>query len=255
MSLDDGRSHPLEGAPVAVVTGGSRGIGAATSRLLASRGWRVVVGFASDRASAEAVLADCPGGAISGGDVSDPAALQQLFATADALGPLHTLVINAAIGGAAARVDELDDDRVRRMFEVNVVAAFACAREAVRRMSTRHGGAGGSIVCVSSGAALRGSPGEYVDYAASKGALETLAHGLAREVATEGVRVNIVRPGLTLTDFHDRFGRPGRLEAIAPTIPMERAGTPEEVAAGIAWLCSPEASYVTGTALDVAGGR
>jgi NAD(P)-dependent dehydrogenase (short-subunit alcohol dehydrogenase family) len=247
-------------AKVAVVTGGSGGIGAATAVLMAGRGWDLCVGYRSDGAAAEAVVARCRGvgsrALAVAADVSHEADVVSLFEAVDAsLGYPDALVNCAGIVDRQARVDEMSYERLQRMFAVNVVGSFLCAREAVRRMSSRHGGRGGAIVNVSSAASRLGSPGEYVDYAASKGAIDTMTLGLAREVAGEGIRVNAVRPGVVNTDIHARGGRPGRAQQLAPTIPMARAGDASEVAAAIAWLCSEEASYVTGALLDVSGGR
>jgi NAD(P)-dependent dehydrogenase (short-subunit alcohol dehydrogenase family) len=189
-------------------------------------------------------------------DVSSEEEVVGLFTTVDReFGPLTALVNNAGVVDLKARVDEFSAARVRRMFDVNVLGSFLCAREAVRRMSRVHGGAGGAIVNLSSAAARLGSPGEYVDYAASKGAIDTMTIGLAREVATEGIRVNAVRPGLVNTTIHARGGQPDRLERLSPLVPMGRPGEAEEVAQAIVWLCSPEASYVTGALIDVSGGR
>jgi NAD(P)-dependent dehydrogenase (short-subunit alcohol dehydrogenase family) len=245
---------------VAVVTGGSRGIGAATAVLLAERGWDVAVGCREDTAAAERVVAVCRSfgrRALSvTADVSSEADIVRLFRTVDdKLGPLGALVNCAGIVAGKARVDELSADRVGRLFAVNVVGSFVCAREAVLRMSTRHGGLGGSIVNVSSAASRLGSPGEYVDYAATKGAIDTMTRGLAAEVADEGVRVNAVRPGVVATGIHASGGQPDRAERIGPSVPMGRAGQPPEIATAIVWLCSDEASYVTGALLDVSGGR
>ena len=246
---------------VAVVTGGSRGIGAATALLLARRGWDLCLGYRRDADAAKAVAHDCEAAGVRAvavaGDVASPDDVTALFAAADALGPVEALVNNAGIVAPAARVDELTltPERISRMLAVNVTGAFLCAGEAVRRMSTRHGGSGGSIVNVSSGAARLGSPGEYVDYAASKAAVDTLTIGLAREVAAEGVRVNCVRPGLIDTDIHASGGRPDRVEQMQSSVPMQRGGTADEVAAAIAWLCSDEASYTTAAIVDVSGGR
>jgi NAD(P)-dependent dehydrogenase (short-subunit alcohol dehydrogenase family) len=247
-------------ARVAVVTGGSRGIGAATATLMAARGWDVCIGYRSDAAAAERVAASCR---VAGrqamavaADVRREADVVRLFETADAsLGPLGALVNAAGVVDRKARVEDLTFDRLERMFAVNVIGSFLCAREAVRRMSTSHGGVGGAIVNLSSAAARLGSPGEYVDYAASKGAIDTMTIGLAREVAEEGIRVNAVRPGLINTEIHASGGQPDRIQRLAPVIPMQRGGEPAEVAFAITWLCSEEASYVTGALLDVSGGR
>ncbi|HEX4353994.1 MAG TPA: SDR family oxidoreductase [Polyangiales bacterium] len=247
-------------AHVLIVTGASRGIGAATARLAAKRGYRVVVNFARDAQAAQAVVASI---AADGGeatalqaDVSREDEVRRLFERVDALfGAPAVLVNNAGVVDVKARVDQMDAARVRRMFEINVIGSFICAGEAVRRMSTRHGGAGGSIVNVSSAAARHGSPGDYVDYAASKGAIDTFTLGLAREVAGEGIRVNAVRPGIVKTEIHASGGIPDRAEQMAPLIPIQRAGEAEEIAHAILWLASSDASYCTGAILDVAGGR
>jgi NAD(P)-dependent dehydrogenase (short-subunit alcohol dehydrogenase family) len=246
---------------VAVVTGGSRGIGAATALLLARRGWDVCVGYQRDADAAKAVVHGCKAAGVRAvavaGDVAEPDDVAALFAAAGQLGPVSALVNNAGVVAPAARVDELTltPERVSRLMAVNVTGAFLCAGEAVRRMSSRHGGSGGSIVNVSSAASRLGSAGEYVDYAASKAAVDTLTIGLAREVAGEGVRVNAVRPGLIETDIHASGGRPDRVEQLRSTVPMQRGGTAGEVAAAIAWLCSDEASYTTAAIVDVSGGR
>jgi NAD(P)-dependent dehydrogenase (short-subunit alcohol dehydrogenase family) len=245
---------------ILIVTGGSRGIGAATARLAAAQGYTVCVNYRENRAAADAVaaeIASAGGRAIAvQGDVALEDDILRLFDTVDQqLGKLTALVNNAGIVAQQMRVEEMTADRLQRMFTVNVVGSFLCAREAVRRMSTRHGGAGGAIVNLSSAASRIGSAGEYVDYAASKGAIDTLTIGLAREVATEGIRVNAVRPGIIDTEIHAAGGEPGRVERIKHTIPMQRGGSAEEVAQTILWLLSDEASYVTGSLVDVAGGR
>ena len=245
---------------VVVITGGSRGIGAATARRAAQDGWNVVLSYQSDGDAAEAVVADCEAyGRIALAvrcDVAEEADVLALFDAVPAgAGPVRGLVNNAGIVAPTMRAADMDSERIRRMLEVNVLGAFLCAREAVRRMSTANGGSGGSIVNVSSRAAALGSPGEYVDYAASKAALDTLTVGLSKEVAAEGVRVNSVRPGLIETEIHERNGQSGRLERLAPSIPLGRSGTADEVAAAIVWLLSDESSYTTGTFLDVSGGR
>jgi NAD(P)-dependent dehydrogenase (short-subunit alcohol dehydrogenase family) len=242
-----------------VVTGGSRGIGAAVCRASAEAGWDVVVDYVSDAdAAAEVVAAVEAAGrravAVQA-DVADPDGVERIFAAADKLGPLVGLVNNAAITGGFARVDEVDAETVRRVLEVNVMGAFLCSGAAVRRMSTLRGGEGGAIVNISSRAAVLGSPGEWVHYAATKGAVDTLTVGLAREVATEGVRVNAVAVGLVDTDMHAAAGDPGRPDRMRPTVPMQRSGTVEEVATAVVWLLSEAASYTTGTVLAVSGGR
>jgi len=229
-------------------------------RLAAARGHAVCVDYTSNEAAALRVVADivaAGGKAIAvPADVSEEADVQRLFATCDhELGRVTGLVNNAGVVAPAARVDEMDAGRIMRLLRINVLGSFLAAREAVRRMSTRHGGAGGVIVNISSGAARLGSPGEYVDYAASKGAIDTMTIGLAREVATEGIRVVGIRPGLIDTDIHESQGAIGRLERLAPQVPVGRAGSAEEVASVAVWMIGDEASYVTGTILDVAGGR
>ncbi|CAO5237030.1 SDR family oxidoreductase [Frankia sp. AgKG'84/4] len=244
---------------VAVVTGGGRGIGAACAVALAGRGWDVCLGYRSDSAAAESTARRCRalGAATTTvrGDLALPEAVPDLFAAADRLGPVTVLVNNAGVVAPSARVDEIDAERLHRMLSVNVIAAFLCAGAAVRRMSNRHGGGGGSIVNVSSAAARLGSPGVYVDYAASKGALDTLTIGLAKEVAQEGIRVNGVRPGFVDTEIHASGGDPDRARRMADVIPLGRPGRADEVAAAVGWLCGDEASYVTGATLDVTGGR
>lgn len=243
-----------------VVTGGSRGIGAAVCVAAAEAGWDVVVDFAHDASAAARVvrrIQDAGGNALAvRADVSDAAAVEELFSAADSWrGPITGLVNNAGIAGGQARVDEVGADVLHRVLEVNVAGPFLCAGAAVRRMSTRHGGSGGAIVNISSRAAVLGSPGEFVHYAATKAALDTLTVGLSLEVATEGVRVNGVAVGLIDTEFHASAGEPDRAERLRPTIPMQRSGAPEEVAAAVVWLLSDAASYTTGTTLAVSGGR
>jgi NAD(P)-dependent dehydrogenase (short-subunit alcohol dehydrogenase family) len=245
---------------ILLVTGGSRCIGAATARLAAARGYAVAVNYLHNREAAETVVADIAqagGTAITTpGDVASEEDVLRLFATIDKeLGPLTALVNNAGILDLQTRLDEMSAARLQRIFATNILGAFLCAREAVRRMSIRHGGAGGAIVNVSSAAARLGSPNEFIDYAASKGALDTMTIGLAKEVATEGIRVNGVRPGVIYTDIHASSGDPDRVNRFIPGVPMQRGGTTEEVAQAIIWLLSEEAGYVTGTSIDVTGGR
>jgi len=245
---------------VLIVTGGSRGIGAATARLAAERGYAVCVNYRAQREAAERLAAEigaAGGRAIAvGADVASEADVVRLFAEVDAaLGAVTALVNNAGILERQTRVDAIDAARIDRVFATNVRGAFLCAREAVRRMSTAHGGAGGAIVNVSSRAAQLGAPGEYVDYAASKAAVEAMTVGLAREVAAEGIRVNGVRPGIIYTEIHGDGGEPGRVDRLAPTLPMKRGGEAVEVARAILWLLSEEASYSTGSFIDVSGGR
>ena len=245
---------------VILVTGGSRGIGAAVARLAAAQAYAVCISYLSNQAAAEAVVAaitEKGGLALA---VQADVALEQdvvrLFECVDrSLGPVTALVNNAGILAPQARVEDMDAARITRIFATNVVGSFICAREAVRRMSTRHGGAGGAIVNISSRASRLGAPGEYVDYAASKAAIDTLTIGLAKEVAAEGVRVNAVSPGVIYTDIHASGGEPGRVERLKDAIPMKRGGYPEEVAKAVLWLLSEDASFTTGASIDVAGGR
>jgi len=246
--------------PILLVTGGSRGIGAATARLAAARGYAVCLSYRSNAAAADAVVADIQragGEAIAvAADVASEADVLRLFETVDTrLGRLSALVNNAGILEQQTTVLKMDAGRLQRVLATNVIGAFLCAREAVRRMSTRHGGKGGAIVNVSSMASRLGSPGEYVDYAASKGAIDSMTIGLAREVAAEDIRVNAVRPGVIYTDIHANGGEPGRVDRVKSAVPMQRGGTAEEVARAILWLLSDEASYSTGAFIDVSGGR
>ena len=246
--------------PTLLITGGSRGIGAATARLAAAQGWDVVVNYTQDAVAAEAVAADVRAlgrrALVLQADVANHAQVLEMFATIDrAWGRLTGLVNNAGVVDVPARVDEMTPQRLQRMFAINVMGSMWCAQEAVRRMSTRHGGAGGAIVNLSSAAAKLGSPGQYVDYAAAKGAIDTFTLGLAREVAGEGVRVNAVRPGIIETDIHASGGQPDRAAQLAPQVPMKRAGSAHEVAQAIVWLLSEASSYTTGSVVDVTGGR
>lgn len=245
---------------VLLVTGGGRGIGAATARLAARQGWAVAVNYTANSLAADEVVRAIRangGSAITvHADVADEAQVLRMFEKVDAkLGRLTGLVNNAGVVDVTARVDEMSAARWKRMFDINVFGSFLCAREAVRRMSTRHGGDGGSIVNVSSAASRIGSPGQYVDYAASKGAIDTFTIGLAKEVAAEGIRVNAVRPGLIETEIHASGGLPDRVNDLKHLVPMQRGGTADEVAQAIVWLLSPAASYTTMSLLDVSGGR
>jgi len=247
-------------SPVLLVTGGSRGIGAAVSLGAARQGWAVAVNYASNKVAAEAVVSeirDAGGEAIAiDGDVGSASDIETIFATVDRhFGRLDGLVNNAGVVDRVQRVDEMTPERLDRMFRINVTGSILCAGQAVRRMSTRHGGKGGAIVNVSSMAAILGSAGQYVDYAAAKGAIDTFTLGLAREVATEGIRVNAVRPGIIDTDIHASGGLPDRARDLTPLIPMQRPGTADEVADAILYLLGPSATYVTGSILNVSGGR
>lgn len=243
-----------------VITGGSRGIGAATAKLAAARGYAVCISYLSNRRAADEIVSairDDGGEALAvAADVAKEEDVIRLFATVDSdFGMIDALVNNAGILERQMRVDEMTAARLNRIFATNVTGSFLCAREAVRRMSTRHGGNGGAIVNLSSIAARLGAPGEYVDYAASKGAIDALTIGLAKEVAAEGIRVNAVRPGVIYTDIHASGGEPGRVERVKDAVPMKRGGDAREVAHAIMWLLSDEASYTTGTFIDVTGGR
>ncbi len=244
---------------VLIVTGGSRGIGRATCLKAAAAGWDVVFSYVSDREAAARLAGEIETigrrALAVRSDIAEEADVLGLFRAADGVGRVAGLVNNAGVVDHPARVDELTVARIERMFRINVTGSIVAAREAVRRMSTRHGGRGGSIVNLSSAAAVLGSPGQYVDYAASKGAIETFTIGLAGEVAAEGIRVNAVRPGIIDTDIHASGGLPDRAKAMTGAIPMGRPGTPEECAAAILWLLSDEASYTTGSIVTVSGGR
>jgi NAD(P)-dependent dehydrogenase (short-subunit alcohol dehydrogenase family) len=245
---------------VLLVTGGSRGIGAATALLAAHSGWAVAVNYTANSLAADEVVRQIR---ASGGqamsvqaDVADEAQVLRMFEHIDAkFGRLTGLVNNAGVVDVTARVDEMSVARWKRMFDINVIGSMICAREAVRRMSTRHGGEGGSIVNISSAASRLGSPGQYVDYAAAKGAIDAFTIGLAKEVAAEGVRVNAVRPGLIETEIHASGGLPNRVKELQHLVPVGRGGTAEEVAQGIVWLLSDAASYTTMSFLDISGGR
>jgi NAD(P)-dependent dehydrogenase (short-subunit alcohol dehydrogenase family) len=243
-----------------LITGGSRGIGAATALLAAREGYAVAVNYTSNSLAADEVvrqIRDSGGQAITvQADVANEAQVVAMFEKVDAkFGRLTALVNNAGVVDVNSRVDGITLARLQRMFEINVFGSFLCAREAVRRMSTRYGGAGGAIVNVSSAAARLGSPGSYVDYAAAKGAIDTFTLGLSKEVAAEGIRVNAVRPGIIETDIHASGGLPNRAKEIAPQLPMQRAGTANEVAESIIWLLSEKSSYTNGALLDIAGAR
>jgi NAD(P)-dependent dehydrogenase (short-subunit alcohol dehydrogenase family) len=250
----------MKATKVVMITGGGRGIGAATARLAARRGYAVCVNYRSREADANGVVAEI---LASGGrafairaDVSDDNDVSRMFEACDKeLGALSALVNNAGVLEAQSRLEGIDTARLQRIFATNVFGAFACSREAVRRMSTKRGGAGGAIVNVSSAAARLGSAGEYVDYAASKGAIDSFTIGLAKEVAEEGIRVNGVRPGIIYTEMHASGGEPGRVDRLKESVPMKRGGSSDEVARAILWLLSDDASFTTGSFLDVTGGR
>ena len=243
-----------------LITGGSRGIGAAAAVLAAQQGWDVAVNYTRDAEAAERVAAQVRAAGrralVIQADVSDEAQVLAMYTAVDKeFGALGGLVNNAGVVDMPARVDEMSLQRLMRMFAINLTGSFLCAREAVKRMSTKHGGQGGVIVNLSSAAARLGSPGQYVDYAAAKAGIDTFTLGLAREVATEGIRVNAVRPGIIDTDIHASGGLPDRAKQVAPVVPMQRAGSADEVAQAIVWLLSDASSYTTGAVLDVTGGR
>jgi NAD(P)-dependent dehydrogenase (short-subunit alcohol dehydrogenase family) len=249
----------MSSRPLLLVTGGSRGLGAAVCRKAAAQGYDLLVNYRSDKAAADAVAADCrtlgAKAEVVQGDTATEEGIAAIFAAADLLGPLHGLVNNAGVVDVTARVEEFDRVRLDRMFAVNVIGKIRCATEAVKRMSTKHGGQGGVIVNISSMAAVIGSSGQYVDYAAAKAAVDTFTVGLSREVATEGIRVNAIRPGIIDTEIHASGGLPDRARDLAPIVPMQRPGTADEVADSVLYLLSPQASYVTGALLNVSGGR
>ena len=245
---------------VLIVTGGSRGIGAATARIAGRRGYAVCVNFLKNKVAAKQIVdkinADGGQAIAVGADISKEEEVLELFSTVDdRLGKISALVNNAGILESQMRIEDMDSKRLNRVFLTNITGSILCAREAVKRMSIKNGGNGGTIVNLSSAAARLGSPGEYIDYAASKGAIDTFTRGLAKEVAEEGIRVNAVRPGVIETDIHASGGEPGRVERIKDTIPLKRGGKPEEVARSIMWLLSSESSYTTGALLEVSGGR
>jgi NAD(P)-dependent dehydrogenase (short-subunit alcohol dehydrogenase family) len=241
---------------VMVITGGGRGIGAATARLAAAEGFRVCINYRKDQDAAERLAKELKGSIAVQGDVSQETDVVRLFEETDRrLGKVTALVNNAGVVDLGTRVENITKARIARMFAINVTGSFLCAREAIRRMSTRHGGKGGAIVNLSSIAAKLGGAGEYVDYAASKGAIDTFTLGLAKEVGPEGIRVNAVSPGIIRTEIHLSSGDPARVDRIGTTAPLGRPGEPEEVARAILWLVSDAASYTTGAILDVAGGR
>lgn len=242
-----------------IVTGGSRGIGAATARRLAKDGNDILINYRTDSTSAERVCKDVRDmgqrAEIVGADVATEAGIEAIFSAADEMGPLAGLVTNAGVGDQVSTVETFSYARVERLMRTNITGVIICAREAIKRMARKNGGGGGSIVNISSAAAKLGAPNQFVDYAATKGAIDTLTVGLALEWAGEGIRVNAVRPGVIATEFHSSVGLPGRPEKVGPGLPMGRAGTPEEVAEAVAWLMSDAASYSTGAIIDVSGGR
>ncbi|MEN5397222.1 SDR family oxidoreductase [Achromobacter xylosoxidans] len=247
-------------APVILITGGSRGVGAATARLAAAQGYDVAISYVANEAAAQAVVADVQAlgrrALAVRADSADPDQIAGLFNAIDReFGRLDVLVNNAAIIARQSRLEDLAFERMQRIFAVNSLGPMLCAQQAARRMSQRHNGRGGAIINISSAAARLGSPNEYVDYAASKGALESFTIGFSKEVAREGIRVNCVRPGHIYTEMHASGGEPGRVDRIKDTVPMGRGGQPEEVARAILWLAGDEASYVTGTFVDVTGGK
>ena len=247
-------------APLILITGGGRGVGAATARLAASQGYDVAISFVSNESAAFAVAADVEAVGRRAlpvrADSADPGQVAQLFAAIDReFGRIDVLVNNAAVLAPQSRLEDLEFERMQRIFAVNSIGPILCAQQAVKRMSYRHNGRGGAVINISSASARLGSPNEYVDYAASKGAVETFTTGFAKEVARDGIRVNCIRPGHIYTDMHASGGEPGRVDRVKDSIPMGRGGQPEEVARAILWLASAEASFITGTFLDVTGGK
>ncbi len=245
---------------VMLITGGSRGIGAAVAHGAIQRQYDLCINYHSDTAAATEIVAEAKKEGVHAiavqADVGKPNSVQELFSRIDSeFGRLDVLVNNAGVVAPAARLDQIDDSRLRTILDINISGAVHCAAESVRRMSTAHGGHGGSIVNISSIAALLGGPNEYIDYAMSKGAMDSMTIGLAKEVATEGIRVNAIRPGLIYTDIHASGGEPGRVDRLASVVPMQRGGEASEVASAVLWLASDEASYVTGSFLNVSGGR
>lgn len=246
--------------PILIITGASRGIGAATARLAAKQGYAICVNYVSNKTAADDVVNEviaAGGNAIAvAADVAQESEVIRLFEAVDKqLGPLSALVNNAGILEHHMRLEEMDSGRLNRVLATNVTGSFMCAREAIKRMSTKHGAQGGAIVNLSSAAARMGAPNEYIDYAASKGAIDTMTIGLAKEVAEEGIRVNAVRPGIIHTDIHASGGEPNRVERVKEVVPMKRGGYPDEIAKTILWLLSDDASYTTGALVDVSGGR
>lgn len=247
-------------APLILITGGSRGVGAATARLAAAQGYDVAISYVASESAALAVVAEVEAlgrkGLAVRADSAEPEQVIELFSAIDrSFGRIDVLINNAGVLAQQSRMEDLGFERMQRIFAVNALGPILCAQQAVKRMSSRHGGAGGVVINVSSASARLGSPNEYVDYAASKGALETFSIGFAKEVAREGIRVNCIRPGHIYTDMHASGGEPGRVDRVKDSIPMGRGGQPEEVARAILWLASAEASFVTGTFLDVTGGK
>ena len=258
--MKDVEMNAVPQAPLILVTGGSRGVGAATARLAAQQGYDVAISFVADESAARRVAADVERTGRRAlavrADNADPEQVARLFDAIDeTFGRIDVLVNNAAMLARQSRMEDLEFARMQRMFAVNSIGPILCAQEAARRMSYRHGGSGGVVINISSASARLGSPNEYVDYAASKGAVETFTTGFAKEVAREGIRVNCVRPGHIYTDMHASGGEPGRVDRVKDSIPMGRGGQPEEVAQAVLWLASAEASFVTGTFLDVTGGK